>query len=60
MSIALQIIQVGDEACVVLPAELVERRGLQVGGDVLLTLSGDGILLEFSEKPEVDASDAKP
>jgi hypothetical protein len=51
MPTALQIIQVGDEAGVILPDEVIERWRLQAGGVVVLTPSEDGVALEFIGKP---------
>ena len=60
MSTALRIIQIGNEAGVVLPGDLVARWALQAGDDVVLTRTDDGIRLEFIGKPIEDAGDEKP
>ena len=54
MPTALQIIQIGDEAGVILPDGVVAKWGLRAGDDVLLTPSGDSVVLEFIGKTPVE------
>lgn len=60
MSTALQIIQVGDEAGVILPDDVIARWGLRVGDEVPLIPSGDGIALEFNSKRMGEVDEAAP
>ncbi|WPH13148.1 AbrB/MazE/SpoVT family DNA-binding domain-containing protein [Variovorax paradoxus] len=60
MSTALQIIQIGGEAGVILPDEVIAQWGLQAGDDVLLTPSDAGVVLEFIGKPAGDAGEEIP
>ena len=60
MPAALQIIQIGDEAGVILPDDVIARWGLQAGDEVLLTPSDDGVVLEFIGKPAGDVGEEDP